>query len=461
MGNIDYKVSLIESLNKEEIQYKVMIGDTTNLSEDEKLWFFHTDDPATDDHVNNLNPHFDSLDGLELTEFFTDDPDGLDCVLEMTCGPFSLEVGEQVPFSFCIIFGQDEEDLINNARFAQVMYNSRYQGFTPPTRPTAHAETEKGSVKLYWDDIAESSIDVVTGYSDFEGYKIYRSVDGGETWGKPNDIIYDQNGIFVGWHPYAQFDLSAKRDSIHCAYSNDTLDCAGDPTQQRGHSIRGQDPYFPWFNLGNDTGLTAIRLPEPHVVLGDTFWYMYEDENVVDGLEYTYSVVAYDMGLEPPYQTSYEEQGNGQYEMVVDTNFSNPDKWGAPDGYASIENSKGTTVLDRNFIQVHPGVTPATDLSNVGVVPNPYVSRSGFNETEHLRKIRFTNLTERCTIKIFTLTGEHINTIEHENQESGNAWWDMRTVNNQEVSPGLYIFHVEQNGSEHSKDYVGKFAVIR
>mgnify|MGYP003333798040 CR=1 FL=1 len=45
---------------------------------------------------------------------------------------------------------------------------------------------------------------------------------------------------------------------------------------------------------------------------------MFEDENVVDGLEYTYSVVAYDMGLEPPYQTSYVEQGNGQYEMVVD-----------------------------------------------------------------------------------------------------------------------------------------------
>ena len=63
-----------------------------------------TSDPATDDHQNNLNPHFDSLDGLELTEFFTDDPDGLDCVLEMTCGPFSLEIGEQVPFSFCIIF---------------------------------------------------------------------------------------------------------------------------------------------------------------------------------------------------------------------------------------------------------------------------------------------------------------------------------------------------------------------
>ena len=125
-----------QAVNKEDIQYKLMIGDTTNLSDDERAWFFHTDNPALDDHENNLNPHFDSLDGLSLTSFFQDDPDGLDCVLEMTCGPFTLEVGEQVPFSFCIIYGQNKNDLIDNARFAQLMYNSHYQGYTEPDYPT-------------------------------------------------------------------------------------------------------------------------------------------------------------------------------------------------------------------------------------------------------------------------------------------------------------------------------------
>jgi hypothetical protein len=88
----------------------------------------------------------------------------------MSCGPFDLPVGREVPFSFCIIFGQTESDLINNARFAQVMYNSRYQGFTPPTRPTVYAETSQGEVRVYWDDRAETARDVVTGYADFEGY---------------------------------------------------------------------------------------------------------------------------------------------------------------------------------------------------------------------------------------------------------------------------------------------------
>ena len=147
--------------------------------------------------------------------------------------------------------------------------------------------------------------------------------------------------------------------------------------------------------------------------------------------------------------------------MVVDTNYSNPDQWASPDGYASIENSKGTTILDRNFTQVYPGVTPITSLGDVGVVPNPYRVNSGFKEAEHLRQIRFTNLPEQCTIRIFSLTGEVVNIIDHNDSESGNAWWDMRTINNQEIAPGLYIYHVQSPSDIGGDPFIGKFAVIR
>ena len=409
--------------NKEEILYKLMVGDTSNLSEGEKAWHFHTPNPGTD-LGDELNPHFDSVEGLKLEPVYERDPPGLDCVLILSCGPFDLPVGREVPFSFCIIFGQTEDDLKNNARFAQVMYNSRYQGFTPPSRPTVHAVTGQGEVNIYWNDHAE-------------------------------DMIFDTDGIFAGWRPYQQYDLSLEDDSLHCAYSRD-FDCADD--LRRGHSISGPDPYFPWFSLGNDTGFESIKLETPVVINGDSMTYLYTDRNVVDGLEYTYSVVAYDMGVEPPFEVTYADIGGGQFEMEVDTNYSNPDQWANPDGYASIENSKGTTVLDRNFVQLYPGVTPTSDLDKVMVVPNPYRVNSGFKESEHLRQIRFTNLPSQCTIKIFSLTGEAVSTIEHDNEESGNAWWDMRTINNQEIAPGLYIFHVE---APQNDPYIGKFAVIR
>ena len=40
----------------------------------------------------------------------------------------------------------------------------------------------------------------------------------------------------------------------------------------------------------------------------------------------------------------------------------------------------------------------------------------------------------------------------------GNEWWDLRSANNQEIAPGLYIYHVESN---NGKEKIGKFAVIR
>ena len=61
-------------------------------------------------------------------------------------------------------------------------------------------------------------------------------------------------------------------------------------------------------------------------------------------------------------------------------------------------------------------------------------------------------------VRIFSLTGEKVTSFDHKNVESGNAWWDMRSINNQEIAPGLYIFHVESSGLE---PIVGKFAVIR
>ena len=451
-----------QARNKEEIMYKIMAGDTTNLSQNEKLWHFHTENPGTD-LGSELNPHFDSLEGLLEETAFLRDPEGLDCSIFLSCGPFDLPVGREVPFSFCIIFGQTEEDLINNARFAQVMYNSKYQGFTPPTRPTAYAETGVGSVTIYWDDAAENSSDVLTGYYDFEGYKVYKSLDGGSTWGSASDRIYDADGLFVGWRPFSQFDLSAEEDSLHCVYSNDN-NC--EENQRRNHSISGPDPYFPWFNLGDNTGLDIIRLEESdwRVVDGKTYKYKFVDEDVINGIEYTYSIVSYDMGVEPTYVTNYIPLGDGQFETVIDTNFSNPNEWANPEGYASIENSKGTTVLDRNFLQVYPGVRPQENLNNVNIVPNPYRVRSQFKESEFERKIRFTNLPQKCKISIFSLSGELIFEIRHNDPFSGNEWWDLRTINNQEIAPGLYLYHIQNIDFDSDKkldEVVGKFAVIR
>ena len=80
----------------------------------------------------------------------------------------------------------------------------------------------------------------------------------------------------------------------------------------------------------------------------------------------------------------------------------------------------------------------------------------------YLKKILFTHLPAQCTITIYTITGEMVNALEHDDPLDGKEWWDLRTINNQEVSPGLYIYTVEStNDAGKAIKHVGKFAIIR
>ena len=157
----------------------------------------------------------------------------------------------------------------------------------PPLIPEVQAIKNHEKITLMWDSKAENSIDPLTGYSDFAGYRIYRSTDGGITWGTK---IFNL-GNHVGWKSYAQFDLIAELDSLHCIYSNKYFeegreDCASDLCSgglqcTRGQNVNGYDPIANWVNLGKNTGLVRSFI----------------DSTVLDGVEYTYAVTAYDMGM--------------------------------------------------------------------------------------------------------------------------------------------------------------------
>ena len=233
--------------NKEEIQYKILAGDTTNLSVYDSTHYFHP--YRSEVGYGQLNPRFDSVEGLLYEK-----PEGLDCVFIMGSGPFDLAPGDSVPFSFCILMGKDENDLITNARIAQLMYDNNYQGARPPKAPNVIAREEDEKITLYWDDVSVHDKDIITGYEDFEGYRIYRSTDNGATWG---DRYYDEESGTVYWKPYAQYDLD--------------------------DDIEGYEKIMPHRYMGNNSGLV----------------YKFEDNNVINGQEYIYAVCAYDRGFIP------------------------------------------------------------------------------------------------------------------------------------------------------------------
>ena len=55
------------------------------------------------------------------------------------------------------------------------------------------------------------------------------------------------------------------------------------------------------------------------------------------------------------------------------------------------------------------------------------------------------------------ITADLIRTLNHNDSFDSWEYWDLRTSNNQEIAPGLYIYTVEAQGVKH----ISKFAVVR
>ncbi|MFQ5708095.1 MAG: hypothetical protein ACE5HO_11625 [bacterium] len=104
-------------------------------------------------------------------------------------------------------------------------------------------------------------------------------------------------------------------------------------------------------------------------------------------------------------------------------------------------------------------------LDDIAVVPNPYIVNSSFEQRSLFtggqldRRIQFINLPPKCTVRIFTLRGRLIDTIEHDSSiDNGSAFWDLRTDEGDVVAYGIYIYHIE---APEIGQKLGRFAIIR
>jgi hypothetical protein len=117
----------------------------------------------------------------------------------------------------------------------------------------------------------------------------------------------------------------------------------------------------------------------------------------------------------------------------------------------------GKTNLTRHETQAPPAET----LDHVYVVPNPLIVSSGLGGTDiggdASDRIQFMGLTARCTIRIFSYTGQLIQTIEHDRASYGNPWYQL-SINNQMIASGVYYFVVQDHDTGALAR--GKFVII-
>ncbi|MDO8549237.1 MAG: hypothetical protein Q7S39_03665, partial [Ignavibacteria bacterium] len=108
----------------------------------------------------------------------------------------------------------------------------------------------------------------------------------------------------------------------------------------------------------------------------------------------------------------------------------------------------------------------ASLLDNIYVVPNPYVGSSVLEPDNKLpsqnrgeRRIYFENLPMECTIRIYTLSGELVTTLEHnEGVDNGREYWNLLNRDGFSVAYGIYIAHIE---APDIGEKLIKFALIK
>ncbi len=142
------------------------------------------------------------------------------------------------------------------------------------------------------------------------------------------------------------------------------------------------------------------------------------------------------------------------FESNVDTLFGSP---------RLIEYPVQTTAQGFRQTPVTPAEpceTEAPVLGNVLVVPNPFNPADEFQKASFGRenRVQFINLPCPATVKIFTIAGDHVQTLENE-MDNGALDWDLKNGNGDDVKGGIYMFVAETDNGKQSRS--GHFVLIR
>ena len=235
------------------------------------------------------------------------------------------------------------------------------------------------------------------------------------------------NQVTLDWAPTTGGDNPEEwQDDIR-------LDTELEPQPFEGYRVykSAESLYGPWTLLAefdidnndyfNNTGLTRT----------------FTDEGLLNNIEYYYSV----------------------------TSFSKPD---IVTNFPSVESS-----ISGNAFEVIVGTGVPETVGKVAAVPNPYrgdVYYNTFNPPwekagsagiwmEQDRRIQFINLPYPSKLIIYTLSGDVVRTLDHNDPLKGYKDWDLTSNVGQTVASGVYLFSAED--LKNNEVQSGKFVIIK
>ncbi len=170
---------------------------------------------------------------------------------------------------------------------------------------------------------------------------------------------------------------------------------------------------------------------------------------------YTFIDTAVNVGFGYYYAISSYDSGHAYW--PVDPQAVFPETGG--NAVPPLESSYYPNHNTEPFLAAHSAVNETLD--EIVVVPNPFVRRSGISTGGAEDIISFINVPSPCTLKIYTLTGDLVKTINHR-ENIGLIQWDQITDYGQFAESGVYIYHLQSDAFQsRGKTKIGKFAIVR
>jgi len=442
---------------------------------------FHT---RPENHASNFNPnnpqtYRENLDFRELilsaraADWFFDNP-GVDTDGDGYAGKFYLENCSGQAGIGCDTVWFKGDGIPD------------WGGPKSPPAPVIDLTSEPNRVTLRWVGAAsETAIDQLSRQRDFEGYKVYsaRTNTSGDyaliaAWDIPDDyyrLAYEPRSgtwrqvsyplTIDGWRRAlgdAEFDpRDYSRPSLINAYKDIIVDTVRDAS---GNIIRivNTERLSYWAAQGPNHGNTypdggtlhdnrIQRIEVRDTVIGeDTLQYgVYEMtmDNLNAAIPLWFSVTTLDYG---DFKRNVEplEGGTG-----ANATFAFP----VYSADAVIDSGLGVTVYPNPYKIAFPDAQGRT----TNYYAQGYEGYGLPAMNEHERRIWFANLPDTATIRIYSLDGDLIRTIEHPDKHltrySSIVGWDLISRNTQAVVSGIYIWRVDSRlGSQ-----VGKIVIIK
>lgn len=150
-----------------------------------------------------------------------------------------------------------------------------------------------------------------------------------------------------------------------------------------------------------------------------------------------------------PANTSKSGTSTAIAQTFTSTPVTNPSMSALPSDVVASPQNGNFPMYTFNTNDLAPKTSDANTakdaLAKINVVPNPYYGHSQYEKTRIDNIIKIINLPVKCKIRIYTLAGTLVRTMEKDNDQT-YLNWDLKNDKNVLVASGLYIIHVDAPG---------------